>query len=126
METIINAVLGFFTDTLNTVAWMYILLPCVAIGGIIFTVRNRGIQFTKFGYAMKNTVGKVFKKQTAKAGSVTPFQAVTTALAATVGTGNIIGTSQAIAMGWLRSTFLALDCRAFRYDYQILRGYTFG
>lgn len=105
METIINAVLGFFTDTLNTVAWMYILLPCVAIGGIIFTVRNRGIQFTKFGYAMKNTVGKVFNKQTAKAGSVTPFQAVTTALAATVGTGNIIGTSQAIAMGGYGALF---------------------
>ncbi len=105
METIINAVLGFFTDTLNTVAWMYILLPCVAIGGIIFTVRNRGIQFTKFGYAMKNTVGKVFNKQTAKAGSVTPFQAVTTALAPTVGTGNIIGTSQAIAMGGYGALF---------------------
>ncbi len=101
MEAIIN----FFTGTLNTVAWMYILLPCVALGGIFFTIRNRGIQFAKFGYAMKNTIGKVFQKQTAEKGAVTPFQAVTTALAATVGTGNIIGTSQAIAMGGYGAIF---------------------
>lgn len=101
MEAIIN----FFTGTLNTVAWMYILLPCVLLGGLFFTIRNRGLQFGKFGYAMKNTIGKVFKKQTAEKGSVTPFQAVTTALAATVGTGNIIGTSQAIAMGGYGAIF---------------------
>ena len=100
-----QAILDFFTGTLNTVAWMYILLPCVAVGGIFFTIRNRGIQFGKFGYAMKNTIGKVFQKQTAKDGAVTPFQAVTTALAATVGTGNIIGTSQAIAMGGYGAIF---------------------
>lgn len=100
-----QAILDFFTGTLNTVAWMYILLPCVAIGGIFFTIRNRGIQFGKFGYAMKNTIGKVFQKQSAEKGSVTPFQAVTTALAATVGTGNIIGTSQAIALGGYGAIF---------------------
>lgn len=94
-----QAILDFITGPLNTVAWMYILLPCVMVGGLFFTIRNRGIQFTKFGYAMKNTIGKIFTKQEAKAGSVTPFQALTTALAATVGTGNIIGTSQAIALG---------------------------
>ena len=100
-----KAIINFFTGTLNTVAWMYILLPCVLLGGLFFTIRNRGLQFGKFGYAMKNTIGKVFKKQTAEKGSVTPFQAVTTALAATVGTGNIIGTSQAIAMGGYGAMF---------------------
>ncbi len=100
-----GAILDFFTGTLNTVAWMYILLPCVAVGGILFTVRNRGVQFGKFGYAMKNTIGKVLQKQAAGKGAVTPFQAVTTALAATVGTGNIIGTSQAIAMGGYGAIF---------------------
>ena len=94
-----QAILDFIAGPLNTVAWMYILLPCVMVGGLFFTIRNRGIQFTKFGYAMKNTIGKVFEKQEAKEGAVTPFQALTTALAATVGTGNIIGTSQAIALG---------------------------
>lgn len=94
-----QAILDFIIGPLNTVAWMYILLPCVAIGGLFFTIRNKGMQFTKFGHAMKNTIGKVFQKQTASEGSITPFQALTTALAATVGTGNIIGTSQAIALG---------------------------
>lgn len=100
-----KAILDFITGPLNTVAWLYILLPCVAIGGVLFTVLNRGMQFTKFGYAMKNTIGKVFQKQKAEAGAVTPFQALTTALAATVGTGNIIGTSQAIAMGGYGAIF---------------------
>ena len=48
---------------------------------------------------MKNTIGKIFSTQTAGAGEVTPFQAVTTALAATVGTGNIAGVTGAIAVG---------------------------
>ena len=105
MKAIFDAIINFFTGPLNKVAWMYILLPCVLLGGVYFTVRNRGLQFGKFGYAMKNTIGKVFKKQAAEKGAVTPFQAVTTALAATVGTGNIIGTSQAIAMGGYGAIF---------------------
>ena len=101
MEAIIN----FFTGTLNTVAWLYIFLPCTIVGGLYLTIRNRGIQFTRFGYAMKNTVGKMIQKQEAGAGAVTPLQAVTTALAATVGTGNIVGTSQAIALGGYGAVF---------------------
>lgn len=100
-----QAILDFITGPLNTVAWMYILLPCVFIGGLYFTIRNKGIQFTKFVHAMKNTIGKVFEKQEAGEGAVTPFQAVTTALAATVGTGNIVGTSQAIALGGYGALF---------------------
>lgn len=100
-----QAILDFITGPLNTVAWMYILLPCVFIGGLFFTIRNKGMQFSKFGHAMKNTIGKVFEKQEAGEGAVTPFQAVTTALAATVGTGNIVGTSQAIALGGYGALF---------------------
>lgn len=100
-----NAILNFLTGTLNTFAWIYVLLPCVAIGGLYFTVRNRGMQFTKLGYALKNTIGKAFQKQSTEKGSVTPFQALTTALASTVGTGNIIGTCQAIAMGGYGAIF---------------------
>ena len=100
-----QAVIQFFTGTLNTVAWLYIFLPCTIVGGLYLTVRNRGIQFTRFGYAMKNTVGKMFQKQEAGHGAVTPLQAVTTALAATVGTGNIVGTSQAIALGGYGAIF---------------------
>ncbi len=92
-------------STVNTVAWLYIMLPFVFLGGLLLTIRAGAIQFTHFGYAMKNTFGKLFKKQKAGHGAVTPLQAVTTALAATVGTGNIVGTSQAIAMGGYGAIF---------------------
>ena len=56
-----QAIINFFTGTLNTVAWLYIFLPCTILGGLYLTIRNRGIQFTKFGYTMKNTLGKMFQ-----------------------------------------------------------------
>ena len=96
---IINSILGFISGPLNDFAWMYTFLPCAILGGLFLTIRNGGVQFLHFGHAMKNTVGKMFQKQEAGAGAVTPMQAVTTALSATVGTGNIVGTTQAIAMG---------------------------
>ncbi|MCI8810714.1 MAG: sodium:alanine symporter family protein [Oscillibacter sp.] len=102
---IINQILAFLEGPLNDFAWMYTFLPCAILGGFYLTIRNGGIQFTKFGYAMKNTVGKMFKKQEAGEGAVTPMQAVTTALSATVGTGNIVGTSQAIALGGYGAVF---------------------
>lgn len=89
----------------NTVVWMYILLPFVFIGGLFLTFRTKGVQFMHFNYAMKNTFGRLFEKKEAGHGAVTPLQAVTTALAATIGTGNIIGTSQAIAMGGYGAVF---------------------
>ncbi len=95
----------FMARPLNTVAWIYILLPCVFVGGLYFTIGTGAVQFTRFGYAMKNTIGKMFKKTEAEPGAVTPLQAVTTALAATVGTGNIVGTSQAIALGGYGAIF---------------------
>ena len=76
--------------------WLLILLVGT---GIYLSIRVGFIQFARFGHAMRNTIGKVFKKQEAGKGEVTPFQAVTTALAATVGTGNIAGVTGAIAVG---------------------------
>ena len=84
---------------------IHIFLPCTILFGLYLTIRNRGLQFTKFGYVMKNTLGKMFQKQEAGEGAVTPMQAVSTALAATVGTGNIVGTSQAIALGGYGAIF---------------------
>ncbi len=100
-----KAILDFLVGPLNNIAWLYIFLPCVAIGGLFLTIRTGGMQFTHFGYAMRNTVGKMFRKSEAGHGAVTPLQAVTTALAATVGTGNIVGTSQAIALGGYGAVF---------------------
>ena len=100
-----SKIYNFLAGTLNDVAWLYILLPCVFIGGLYLTIGSGAVQFKHFGFAMRNTAGKLFKKQEAGHGAVTPLQAVTTALAATVGTGNIVGTSQAIAMGGYGAVF---------------------
>ena len=67
-----QAIISFITGTLNTVAWLYIFLPCTILFGLYLTIRNRGLQFTKFGYVMKNTLGKMFQKQEAGEGAVTP------------------------------------------------------
>ena len=88
-----------FINVLNGIAWGPWMLVLLVGTGIYLSFRVGFIQFRKFGYIMKNTIGKVFSKQKAGAGEVTPFQAVTTALAATVGTGNIAGVTGAIALG---------------------------
>ena len=98
---------------LNGIAWGPWMLILLVGTGIYLSARVGFIQFTKFGYAMKNTVGKLFNKQKAGKGEVTPFQALSTALAATVGTGNIAGVTGAIAVGgpgavfwmWLSALF---------------------
>ena len=84
---------------LNDIAWGPWMLLLLVGTGVYLSVRVGFIQFTKFGYTMKNTLGKLFSKQKAGEGEVTPFQAVATALAATVGTGNIAGVTGAIAVG---------------------------
>ncbi|MBD5154815.1 MAG: sodium:alanine symporter family protein [Oscillibacter sp.] len=90
---------------LNGIVWGIPALVLLMGAGIILTVGLKGFQFRKFGYAMKNTVGKMFKKQEAKAGEVTPLQALTTALAATVGTGNIAGITAAVTLGGAGAIF---------------------
>lgn len=62
-------------------------------------LQNEILQICKFPYAMKVTIGRMLRKRDASDGALTPFQAVCTALAATVGTGNIAGVAGAIAIG---------------------------
>ena len=91
--------INHINTVLNDFIWGVPAMVCIMGVGIYLTVGTKFIQARKFGYAMKNTLGKVFSKNEAKAGSITPFQAVCTALAATVGTGNIAGVAGAIAIG---------------------------
>ena len=88
-----------FVDYLNGIAWGPWMLLLLVGTGVYLSARVGFIQFGKFGYVMKNTLIKLFKKQSAGEGEVTPLQAVSTALAATVGTGNIAGVTGAIAVG---------------------------
>ncbi len=83
----------------NNFVWGIPAMICIIGVGLYLSCRTHFIQFRKFGYTFRVTIGKLFQKQSAADGSVTPFQAVCTALAATVGTGNIAGVAGAIAIG---------------------------
>lgn len=86
-------------NTVNALVWGIPAMVCIIGVGLYLSLRTHFIQFRKFGYTFKVTVGRLFHKKEASEGSVTPFQAVCTALAATVGTGNIAGVAGAIAIG---------------------------
>lgn len=90
---------------INELIWGWPLLILLMGTGIFLTIYTRFVSFTKFGYAMKQTFFKMFKKDQVGEGEVTAFQAVSTALAATVGTGNIAGVGTAIAIGGPGSVF---------------------
>lgn len=91
IETVNNAV--------NNFIWGVPAMVCIIGVGLLLSIRTGFIQIRKFPYAMKVTLGRMMKKRDASDGALTPFQAVCTALAATVGTGNIAGVAGAIAIG---------------------------
>ena len=86
-------------SAVNGFVWGVPAMVCIIGVGLLLSIRTRFIQFRKFGYTFKVTLGRIFHKKEASDGSITPFQAVCTALAATVGTGNIAGVAGAIAIG---------------------------
>ncbi|MBS6397238.1 MAG: sodium:alanine symporter family protein [Clostridiales bacterium] len=83
----------------NNFVWGVPAMVCILGVGLLLSVRTGFIQLREFSYMLKVTIGKMFHKKEAKEGAMTPFQAVCTALAATVGTGNIAGVAGAIAIG---------------------------
>ena len=91
IETINNAV--------NNFIWGVPAMICIFGVGLYLSLRTRFLQIRKFPYAIRTTLGRMFRKRDASDGAITPFQAVCTALAATVGTGNIAGVAGAIAIG---------------------------
>ncbi len=83
----------------NNFIWGVPAMICIIGVGLYLSISTRFLQIRKFPYALKTTIGRVFRKKEASDGAMTPFQAVCTALAATVGTGNIAGVAGAIAIG---------------------------
>lgn len=86
-------------ESFNEFLWGLPLILGILGTGIYISFRLSGIQFRKLGFALKNTLGKAFAKADGSDGDISPFSALATALAATVGTGNIVGVSLAIIMG---------------------------
>ena len=84
---------------LNDFIWGVPAMVCIIGVGLYLSFRTGFLQIRKFVYSMKCTIGRIFEKKAASEGTITPFQAVCTALAATVGTGNIAGVAGAIAIG---------------------------
>ena len=78
--------------------WGWPLLILTSAVAVYLSFRFKFFQFTKCGHALKNTLGKIFDKGDGE-GDVSPFQACCTALASTLGVGNIAGVSIAIATG---------------------------
>ena len=67
--------------------------------GIFLTVRTRFLTWRNLGYALKSTLSKEARTKSREQGDVSPFSALTTALAATIGTGNIVGVATAMVSG---------------------------
>ena len=86
-------------QVVNNFIWGLPAMVCILGVGLLLSVRTNFLQIRKFPYTIKTTLGRIFKHKDASDGTMTPFQAVCTALAGTVGTGNIAGVAGAIAIG---------------------------
>ena len=103
MEAFKNAV-----GLVNTILWDYILIFGLIGVGIYLTVRLKFPQFSRLFPALKKMIGDIVNKKPVEEGKMTPFQALSTAVAAQVGTGNIVGVATAIAAGGPGAAFWML------------------
>jgi alanine or glycine:cation symporter, AGCS family len=88
-----------WNDWVNGYVWGLPLIILLIGTGLVLTVLTGGAQFRYLPFALKEVLGKLFQKGGTEQGSVSPFQAVATALASTVGVGNIAGVATAISIG---------------------------
>ncbi len=89
-----------FLNALDSFMWGKYMMAALFFTGIVLTVRLRAVQFRKMGYALKLAfTGASFRSKSEGEGDITPFQALMTTLASTVGNGNIAGVATAIALG---------------------------
>ncbi|MBE6770358.1 MAG: alanine:cation symporter family protein [Ruminococcaceae bacterium] len=108
MEAIIEKITEI-NSAVNGVVWGIPGLVLLIGTGIILTLFTKVFQVSRIGHWWKNTIGSIFKKDvighSKEKGSISPFQALCTALAATVGTGNIAGVAAAICIGGAGAVF---------------------
>lgn len=92
---------------INNIVWGPVMLTLLIGTGLILSIRLHFFQFRKFGFIIRNTVGSLFSDRQHKKGKagVTPFQAVATAMAGTIGTGSIAGVATAIVSGGAGAVF---------------------
>ena len=96
------------------------LIPLLLLTGLYLTIRLKGLQFRKLWQSLYYAL--IVRREKGAEGDISHFQALMTALAATVGTGNIVGVATAIATGGPGALFLDVDDRPGRHGHQVLRG----
>ena len=89
---------------LNGYVWGWPMIVLLLGTGVVLTILTGAVQFRYLGFALREVLGKLTQKST-EPGTVSPFQAVATALASTVGVGNIAGVATAISIGGPGSLF---------------------
>lgn len=96
-------VLAKYNDVINTFVWTTLGLVLLLFTGVLTTSLTKFFQLTHLAHWWNNTIGSLFKKDvighSKDKTSISPFQALCTALAATIGVGNIAGVAAAICMG---------------------------
>ena len=96
-------------NVINNFIWGVPAMICIIGVGLYLSFGLHFLQICKFPYAIRVTIGRIFRKRNASDGAMTPFQAVCTALAATVGTGNIAGVAVTAAVHlWRKSSILSI------------------
>ncbi len=117
METLLHIV-----QTINFYLSDYILVVLLVGTGVFFSLRTRFVQVRCFGEGMRRVFGGFSMRGGRQKGGLSSFQALTTAIAAQVGTGNIIGSCSAILVGGARCHLLDVDHRFFRDVHHLRRG----
>jgi len=98
METLI-AIIAEANSFISNIVWGWPAIILILGTGLWLTARTGFVQIRRFGHAIKHSIGTAMKREKTGKGEISPFQALATALAATVGTGNIAGVAGAIALG---------------------------
>ena len=84
---------------IDAFVWGPVMLILLVGTGIFLTIRTRFLPWRNLGYAIKSTLSKEARNKKRGTGDVSPFSALTTALAATIGPGNIVGVATAMVSG---------------------------
>ncbi|MBT9167389.1 MAG: Amino-acid carrier protein AlsT [Syntrophomonadaceae bacterium] len=95
----ITEILDYLKLLLHDFVGGSVLTVAILITGIYLTVRTKFLQVSCFRLTLKETAFGIFQSEKSGKGEMSPFQALTTALAATIGTGNIAGVATAITLG---------------------------
>ncbi|MDD6194213.1 MAG: sodium:alanine symporter family protein [Lachnospiraceae bacterium] len=91
--------LAYILEEVDKVVWGPVMLILLVGTGVFLTIRTRALSWRNLGYAIRRTLSKESRKKGHGKGDISPFSALTTALAATIGTGNIVGVATAMVSG---------------------------